>query len=62
MQHTGHLQDPIEVGWAVNPAKPFNPVFKARDFTPGFLAGQVPLSFNSADLARQVQFGLRLSF
>ncbi|HEY6972315.1 MAG TPA: hypothetical protein VJA94_24090, partial [Candidatus Angelobacter sp.] len=35
---------------------------KARDFTPGFLAGQVPLAFNSADIARQVQFGLRLSF
>jgi len=35
---------------------------KARDFTPGRLPGQVPLSFNSADIARQIQFGLRLSF
>jgi hypothetical protein len=35
---------------------------KALDFTPGRLPGQVPLSFNSADLARQIQFGLRLSF
>jgi hypothetical protein len=35
---------------------------KALDFTPGRLPGQVPLSFNSADVARQVQFGLRLSF
>jgi hypothetical protein len=35
---------------------------KALDFTPGRLPGQVPLSFNSADLARQIQLGLRLSF
>jgi hypothetical protein len=35
---------------------------KTLDFTPGRLPGQVPLSFNSADIARQVQFGLRLSF
>jgi hypothetical protein len=35
---------------------------KALDFQQGFLPGSVPLSFNSADIARQIQFGLRLSF
>jgi hypothetical protein len=35
---------------------------KALDFANGFLPGQLPLSFNSADVARQIQFGLRLSF
>lgn len=35
---------------------------KALDFTPGFVPGTVPLSFNSADIARQIQFGVRLSF
>lgn len=35
---------------------------KALDFQPGFVPGQVPFSFDSADLARQVQFGLRVSF
>jgi hypothetical protein len=34
---------------------------KALDFN-GTIPGSVPLSFNSADIARQVQFGLRLSF
>lgn len=35
---------------------------KALDFKTGFLPGQVPLAFNSADIARQIQLGLRLSF
>jgi hypothetical protein len=35
---------------------------KTLDFTPGFVPGTIPLAFNSADVARQVQFGLRLSF
>ncbi|HEV2991271.1 MAG TPA: TonB-dependent receptor [Candidatus Angelobacter sp.] len=35
---------------------------KTLDFQPGFVPGSVPLSFNSADVARQIQFGLRLSF
>jgi Carboxypeptidase regulatory-like domain len=35
---------------------------KALDFQPGFVPGTVPLSFNSADIARQIQFGVRLSF
>lgn len=34
---------------------------KALDFAPG-VPGTVPLSFNSADIARQIQFGLRLNF
>lgn len=34
---------------------------KALDFN-GTIPGSVPLSFDSADIARQVQFGLRLSF
>lgn len=34
---------------------------KAADFVPG-IPGSQPLSFNSADVARQIQFGLRLSF
>jgi hypothetical protein len=34
---------------------------KALDFN-GTIPGSVPLAFNSADLARQVQFGLRLAF
>ena len=34
---------------------------KAVDFVPG-IPGSLPLAFNSADVARQVQFGLRLSF
>jgi hypothetical protein len=33
--------------------------FKARDFG---IPGALPLAFNSADVARQIQFGLRLSF
>lgn len=33
--------------------------FKARDFG---IPGSLPLAFNSADVARQIQFGLRLSF
>ncbi len=35
---------------------------KALDLQPGFVPGSIPLSFNSADIARQIQFGLRLSF
>jgi hypothetical protein len=35
---------------------------KSLDFKSGFLPGQVPLAFNSADIARQIQLGLRLSF
>ncbi|HEY6308922.1 MAG TPA: TonB-dependent receptor [Candidatus Angelobacter sp.] len=35
---------------------------KTLDFQPGFVPGSVPLSFNSADIARQIQFGVRLSF
>ena len=35
---------------------------KALDFNGGPVPGVAPLSFNSADLARQIQFGLRLSF
>jgi hypothetical protein len=35
---------------------------KTLDFQPGFVPGTVPLSFNSADIARQIQFGVRLSF
>lgn len=36
---------------------------KALDFDPNFpIPGTEPLSFNSADIARQIQFGLRLSF
>ncbi len=35
---------------------------KSFDFQPGFVPGQFPFSFDSADIARQVQFGLRLSF
>jgi hypothetical protein len=35
---------------------------KALDFQPGSVPGTVPLSFNSADVARQIQLGLRLSF
>jgi len=34
---------------------------KALDFN-GSIPGSVPLSFNSADTARQIQFGLRFSF
>jgi hypothetical protein len=33
--------------------------FKARDFG---VPGNIPLAFNSADVARQIQFGLRVSF
>ena len=35
---------------------------KALDFNGRSVPGVTPLSFNSADLARQIQFGLRLSF
>jgi Carboxypeptidase regulatory-like domain len=36
---------------------------KALDFDPKFpVPGTEPLSFNSADVARQIQFGVRLSF
>ncbi len=34
---------------------------KARDFN-GTIPGSVPLSFDSADIGRQIQFGVRLSF
>jgi hypothetical protein len=34
---------------------------KALDFN-GAIPGSVPLAFNSADIARQIQFGLRVSF
>jgi hypothetical protein len=34
---------------------------KAYDFLPG-VPGNTPLAFNSADVARQIQFGLRVSF